>query len=172
MVEYLSDDGPYARLRPPAPTPPAEHCVCPGEPPIKLMQALSYNPLHCMRCHGEVAPDRLALPADVVDAVADWRAVYDALDRLWLDSGLYEFWAARELATLTSPVNETGLALRAELDARVRRCYYWLFGDFPPDHAGGIIRCPQCNEEMMPYMGSRVPQRVCERCSLVADGGK
>ena len=137
------------------------------------MQALGYNPLHCMRCHGKVAPERLVLPADLAEAVADWRAVYDAFDRLWLDSGAYEFWAARELATLTSPVNAAGLALRAALEERLgRRCYYWLFGDFPADQAGGIIRCVQCSEEMMPYMGSKVPQRVCERCSLVADGGK
>ena len=137
------------------------------------MQALGYNPLHCMRCHGEVAPERLALPDDLAEAVADWRTVYDSFDRLWLDSGAYEFWAARELATLTTPVNVAGLALRAALEERLgRRCYYWLFGDFPADQAGGIIRCPQCAEEMLPYMGSKFPQRVCEACRFVADGGK
>ena len=37
--------------------------------------------------------DTLGLPAAIVDALADWRDVYDALDRLWLDSGPYETWA-------------------------------------------------------------------------------
>ncbi len=162
---------PYRRLRAAGPTPADERCRCADLPPLKLMQALGANPLHCMRCHREVAPETLPLPADLADPIADWCGVYDAIDRLWLDSGAYEAWAASELANLESPVNRAGLALRARVDA-VRRCYYWLF-----DGAAGTgsthatdtpRRCPACATPMTRYMGSRVPQVVCEVCSLVA----
>lgn len=163
---------PYRRLRPPGPTPSDELCRCPDRPPVKLMQALGANPLHCMRCHGEVPPEALPLPANLADPVADWSSVHDALDRLWLDSGAYETWAAGELASLESPANRAGLALRARIDP-VRRCYYWVFDAVsrevgPGGGAEAARRCPQCAAPMTPYIGGRVAQVVCEACSLVA----
>jgi hypothetical protein len=102
MGAESSDVGdPYRRLRAPVETPDDERCRCPDRPPVKLMQALGANPLHCMRCHGEVAPESLPLPIELADPLADWSSVHDALDRLWLDSGAYEAWAASE--PLASP---------------------------------------------------------------------
>ena len=158
---------PFLRLRAPAPKSPDDLCGCDDQPPMKLMQARGYNPLYCMRCHREVPPERLALTVRMTDAIADWCSVYDAIDRLWLDSGAYEQWAARELATLESAVNVRGLALRATLDP-VRRCYYWLFDDTLSPRDDDPRRYPICDEAMTPFVGSRGAQRVCERCSLVA----
>ena len=162
---------PYRRLRPPGPTQADEFCRCTDRPPVKLMQALGTNPLHCLRCHGEVPPELLPLPAELADPVADWSSVYDALDRLWLDSGAYETWAARELASLASPANRAGLALRARIDP-VRRCYYWVFdamsGEVAPGRsAEATRRCPKCAMLMTSYIGGRIPQVVCDTCSLV-----
>ncbi len=54
---------PYFKLRSPEPTPPDELCTCLGVPPIKLMCALGYNPVHCMDCNLEVPPERLGFDA-------------------------------------------------------------------------------------------------------------
>jgi len=158
---------PYRRLRPSGATPPDELCRCPDRPAVKLMQALGTNPLHCMRCHGEVPPEALPLPTDLADPVANWSSVYDALDRLWLDSGADEAWAAGELANLDSPANRAGLALRARIDP-VRRCYYWVFDATAGTEVEATRRCPSCAKPMTPYVGGRIPQVVCESCSLVA----
>jgi len=102
------DIDPLARLHPPAGTPADEICACVDRPPLKLMQALGWNPIHCMRCNLEVAPETLSLSPALVDSIAAWRGVYDALDRLWLDSGAYEQWAAGQLADLQTEMRESG----------------------------------------------------------------
>jgi hypothetical protein len=166
---------PYRRLRPPGPTPADELCHCTDQPPVKLMHALGPNPFSCMRCHGEVLPEALRLPAGLTDPVADWVRVYGALDLLWLDSGAYETWAAGELANLESSANRAGLALRARIDP-VRRCYYWIFDatseESAPSDAETTRRCPKCSARMTPYLGGRIPQVVCEACSLVASAAE
>jgi predicted nucleic acid-binding Zn ribbon protein len=120
-----------------------------------------------MYCNGEVLPDSLALPVELVDPIADWASVYDALDRLWLDSGAYERWAATELGDLDSSANRAGLAVRARIDS-VRRCYYCVFDSGSSDVSDEARRCPVCAAAMTPYVSSRIRQLVCETCSLVA----
>src|SRR4051812_6185298 len=106
----------YDKLRPAGPTPADELCGCAGSPPVKLMHALSANPVHCLDCNLEVPPERLELTVELVAAIASWRSVYGAIDWLWLDSGSYEEWAYGELADLSSAANRRGLAARAALD--------------------------------------------------------
>jgi predicted nucleic acid-binding Zn ribbon protein len=147
-------------------------------PPLKLMQALGWNPIHCLRCNLEVAPETLPLSPALVDSIVAWRGVYDALDRLWLDSGAYEQWAAGQLADLESEVNRRGLALRTELDG-VRRCYYWVFTstdgthdsvDDPPSQRVASS-CPRCRQMMTRFPNAATPQAVCDTCSLVMASG-
>src|SRR5258707_5786263 len=162
MVHILGHNvhDPYFRLRAQSSTPSDELCSCPDSPPIKLMTALGPNPVHCMRCNLEVLPEAVPLPIDLVDPVADWASVHDALDRLWLDSGSYETWALGELTNPTSPTNQTGRALRSRLD-RVRRCFYWL------KNTATIESCPSCHKPLTPFLVGIFPQFVCEDCSLV-----
>jgi len=80
----------YAKLKPPVPTPVDEVCKCDGTPHIKLMSALSSNPVHCMDCNLEVAPEALGMNEQLVDSIVRWRQLHDALYILWLDSGDYE----------------------------------------------------------------------------------
>ena len=172
------DIDPLARLRPPAGTPADEICTCVDRPPLKLMQALGWNPIRCMRCNREVAPETLPLSPALVDSIVAWRSVYDALDRLWLDSGAYERWAAGQLADLQSEVNRRGLAVRAELD-RVRRCYYWVFtstegtddrvDDAPSQRVDSS--CPRCRQTLTRFPNVAISQAVCDTCSLVVARG-
>ncbi len=155
----------YARLRPLPRTPPDELCPHRGAP-LKLMSALTPNPMHCMICNREVPPDTLGLPAAVIDALANWRDVYDALDRLWLDSGPYETWARAELSDIGSAANARGRSVQREIDA-IRRCYYWYSRDQSADDYRPLIACPVCAEPLLDDELGRVRQRVCERDGIV-----
>src|SRR5262245_52807099 len=98
----------YAKLRPPQPTPADEICQCGPETAIKLMTALTYNPIHCVACNLEVPPERLGLSPHQAEAVAYWNWTADGINRLWLASGPYESWARSQLADLASPINIEG----------------------------------------------------------------
>jgi hypothetical protein len=130
-----------------------------------LMSALSNNPIHCLDCNLEVAPEALPLPEAMVDSVAHWGWVAGAIHTMELDSGPYEHWAETELMDLTSPINREGLEVRRQLDT-VRRCYYLLF---QPLAEGGFRvpdECPGCGGPFMEYSGGRFTRLLCERCSL------
>jgi predicted nucleic acid-binding Zn ribbon protein len=163
-------DDTYFRLRPPAPTPEDEICSCVDGKPIKLMCALTYNPVHCIDCNLEILPKSLGLDATFAEAVAKWGSVYDALDRLWLDSGEYESWAKAELENVCSSVNQRGREVAAQLNA-IRRCYYWLFQDQSTPDFEPIRVCPACTRELRLYEGGVFRQLICDSCSIVTAWG-
>jgi hypothetical protein len=146
----MNDPDPYFKLRPPAPTPEEEICQCQGSPPIKLMYALGYNPVNCMNCNLEVPPESLQLPSSTVEAIAFWRSMYDAIYRLWPDSGEYETWAQEQLEDTSSSINRSGREVQSILD-NVRRCYYWHFRDQSGDEYLPPDTCPYCGEMLTRY---------------------
>jgi predicted nucleic acid-binding Zn ribbon protein len=154
----------YAKLRPPEPTPTDEICRCGAEPPIKLMTALSYNPIHCVVCNLEVPPERIGFSPQLAEAVAYWNEIAKAIDRLWLDSGAYEDWARNQLSDLASPVNVEGRRLARELNGS-RRCYYWCFVD--TDAAAGLVNCPGCHRLLRTMSSGPFRQAFCDECSLI-----
>ena len=157
-------DSTYEQLYPPSPTPDSETCQC-ANVPVKLMQALTYNPIHCMDCNLEVPPARLGLDPDQVTAIVNWRSVYDAIDRLWLSSGDYEEWAFTQLVDLNSSVNQLGRKICNELQA-TSRCYYWCFRN-----EDTIIQtCPLCEHPVEDYTSGRFQQKICRECRLVFAG--
>lgn len=162
----MSTADPYFKLRSPPPTPEDEICDCEGTRPIKLMQALSSNPLHCIDCNLEVAPESLAISGSLVEEIAAWRSVYSAMELLWLDSGAYEKWASREMSDLKSPVNQRGLALREKLEA-IRRCYYSYHQDETAEGFEPLTHCPACAQPLSEYADGIHPQLICESCSIV-----
>ncbi len=159
----MSAPDPYTKLRPPAQTPAEEMCTCDGQPAIKLMTTLGANPLHCVRCNRAVSPERLDLPSSLVEPLASWNSIADALYRLWLDSGAYEDWAQAQLRDLASPVNVAGRHLQVRLNA-VRRCYYWCFVD--ETESEGLRACPGCDQALV-TAPNPFGHGLCDRCSLI-----
>lgn len=159
----------YFKLRPPAPTFLDELCQCDPPRPIKLMDALGYNPLHCIDCNGEVTPESLALPIDLVEPIVRWRSVVQSLYLLWLDSGAYEVWAETELRTITSAVNQEGIEVQAMLNS-VRRCYFHYFQDQSIDDFVPIQYCPGCQQPLTAYLHGSYRQLICEQCSIITVG--
>jgi hypothetical protein len=158
----------YAKLRPPAPTPPDELCTCVGVP-LKLMSALDDNPLHCLNCNLEVPPDDLGLSEPIVEAIAGWRSVDDAIHRLWLDSGPYEQWARMQLSDISSAANTRGRRVQSMIND-IRRCYFWYFQDTSTEDYNLIEFCPICGERLRLYSQGIFIQRICERASIVTIG--
>jgi hypothetical protein len=156
----------YWQFEPTDPTPSNEICRCRTKHPVKLMHALSENPIHCIACNLEVPPRRLALERDAVDAVAHWNWLYAAIYRLELDSGSYEAWATRQLQSLGSPVNALGLRACQKMQ-QSRRCYYARFQTLAEQARGLPLKCTKCGQRPSRFGGFRIPQSICNRCSLI-----
>ncbi len=154
----------YAKLRPQAPTAEAESCRCEAPGTVVLCSSLSPNPVRCFTCNLELPPERAGWTAEEVDAIADWNGVYDAVYRLWLDSGAYEAWAAHELKAPHSSINARGREVARSLSSHLR-CYLvlWTDPDEPSPH-----QCPYCRQPFSPlYASAATRQAACERCQIV-----
>lgn len=134
--------------------------------PIKLMDALSYNPLHCIDCNLERTPESLDLSESLAQSIAFWRDVHNAIDHLWLDSNEYEAWAKEQLEDINSPVNRRGLVLCKDLNA-ICRCYYWYFQDQSSDEFEPMTHCPNCHEPFTLYANGIFRQFTCEQCGII-----
>ena len=164
----MQDRGKFLRLLPPEPTPEDEICQHQGTP-IKLMYALSYNPIHCMDCNLEIRLDTLPLSLESIELIARWRDVYSAIYLLWLDSEEYEEWAKEQLSTIASAVNVRGRGVQHVLND-VRRCYYAFFQDQSSETYSPLLFCPICGDALQEYTQGIFLQRVCERDRLVMSG--
>ncbi len=157
-------DDPYFKLRPPSPTPPDELCDCETISEIYLAHKLGSNPVHCLRCNGEVPPERLGFDEKLAEAIAFWNFLYGSLNYLWLDSGEYEQWALDRLLDPKGQVNLRGMELSRQLGSLVRTYYLWFqdSDEAPPE------TCPVCGAAFLAKEGSLFI--VCEPCLLIAYG--
>jgi predicted nucleic acid-binding Zn ribbon protein len=101
-----------------------------------------------MNCNLEVPPETLDSDADLVQGLAYWQSVYDALYRLWLYSGQYEAWALAQLTDLGGQVNTEGRALQQTLN-NIRRCYYLYFQDESAEDYAPLRACPACDNPLI-----------------------
>jgi len=156
----------YAKLKAPTPTPATELCACTKKPPIKLIVGPGFNPIRCVTCDREVAPESLKLTPEQAEAVALWNGSAEGIYRLWLAAGEYQNWAERQLVELGSPINVEGRSLADDLNP-VRRCYYSvLTGDEP------LAQCPRCGGDVAAVDGASTPQATCNDCSLIGPGAE
>jgi hypothetical protein len=154
---------PYWKLRPPPATPDDELCKCVDAPPIRLEPHGTYNPLRCIVCGLEVAPERIGFPETIADELARWRMFYDCFYLLWVFSGEFESWARAQLEDPTSPANVRGRDVASKLNA-FRRTYYWWFQDY--DESSEVpTHCPVCRDTLAELFD----RRVCDKCSIVVD---
>jgi hypothetical protein len=165
---WLAD--PYFKLKP-YPRELVETCGCTDTPAMVLTAAFAAlggaNPLRCLRCNSEIAPESLALSAAHVDAIAHWNSVAGAIEWLELDSGAYEGWARAQLVDPKSTTNVEGLALARELNT-LRPCYFSFFVAMNEDlDYLTPSRCPLCGDRVtVPAQWPRVTG-WCERDRIV-----
>lgn len=153
---------PFAKLRPPPPTPEDEVCRCPSLTAIMLRDSLGPCPFYCCECNGEVAPERIPIDMPIAEQVSSWLSVEDALYRLWLDSGDYEEMAARALSDPTGTVNILGRQLADTITDRGLRTYHWWF---LADPDAPLTACPCCSAPLSDWPTGRF--RFCEHCRII-----
>ena len=71
-----------------------EVCQCATLRYVMLRDSLTENPLKCVDCNGEVAPERIGFDERLAEDIAQWRSVFQSLYLLWIDSNEYERWAS------------------------------------------------------------------------------
>lgn len=156
---------PYWKLRPPGPTPDDELCACPAVEAIVLRDSLGANPLYCLECNGEVAPERIGFDAGIAEETARWLSVYRAMTLLWLDSCEYESWALARLLEPRGQVNLRGLAVVRRLNDYVRAYYWWSPHNDPFVDEPRPESCPFCERHLAKT--ARHSRQKCEDCSIV-----
>ncbi|MGD9366841.1 MAG: DUF2310 family Zn-ribbon-containing protein [Desulfobacteraceae bacterium] len=152
---------PYQKLIPEMPTPDDEVCHCEELKDIYLAHKLGSNPVHCLRCNGEIPPEKLALSGTLADSIASWNSVYGSLYALWLDSGEYENWARDRLLDVKGQVNIDGLDLVKQLD-RVAISYYLWFYENDDDVPNA---CPLCGIALEKSYG--IDFLKCRSCKII-----
>lgn len=153
----------YWKLRPQPATPADDLCQCLQLTEIMLRHDCGNNPLHCLECNGEVAPERVGFDEQFADDINSWRSVFSALYALWLDSGEYEHQAKAWLLAPQGQVNLRGHELAMRL-SRYVKTYYWWFRDLADDERPATA-CPLCESELL-YVGAR-NYGQCEGCKIL-----
>jgi hypothetical protein len=161
---WLKD--PYWKLKPiPAPLP-EEVCQCAELGHLLLRPTVGPNPIDCAVCGNEVdPPERLGLPHQLVDDLAQWREFHWCFYYLWLESGEFENWAKEQLESPNSAVNRRGLDIRRRL-GEIRPTFYWWFQDPELDQFFGFNKtreCSVCGNALSSYRS----WQACNSCWIV-----
>ena len=159
--EFMSLSDPY-RLLGPFDHTSEDMCACDSRSTLILRESMTPNPLTCGSCFGEVLPEWVHLPHELVQPIAQWRELHRALYALWLDSGEYESWAVSRLSDPSGSVHVRGRELTAQLSTLGTPCYYWWFradSDIP------VAGCPICQAAVSPWPGRSVS--FCEICRVI-----
>ena len=161
----MDNEDRYASLKPPAPSSADEICSCAGPTPIVIRSSLTYNPIACVDCNGEVPPESLDLSLELIQAIVSWRYIHDALYALWLDSREFEQWAADQLLDPKGPVTTRGLQLCGQMPS-ARRCYLWFFQDTDgPDYTPRTT-CPICSAILEDRKVLK-HRKLCAHCGIL-----
>ncbi|MEM7457384.1 MAG: DUF2310 family Zn-ribbon-containing protein [Planctomycetota bacterium] len=162
----VDENDPFRKLRVLPPTPEDELCQCSALKSLILQDRLGPNPLMCLECRGEVAPERVRFPAVLVEDISRWQAVHSSLYRLWLDSSQYEDWAKTQLMEPDGQVNRIGYEIVRQLNELPHvTIYYRFFADTDSDSDLPEI-CPRCRNALERlFEGER---GTCESCKIVA----
>lgn len=105
-----------------------------------------------------------ALPKWLAERVGSWQVESAAIDRLWLQSDLYEAWAAKQIVGSSSMINRAGrVAARMVAEYAGRPCIYLL------DSTPGVLGkgCPYCGRRLSHRGRKFLGAGLCERCSVL-----
>jgi hypothetical protein len=150
---------PFSKLRPRPATPAEDCCSCTELRSVYLAYVLTENPIQCLSCRGEVAPERIGFDSETAELIVSWNTIYGSIYALWLDSGEYESWAETELLRKDSPINVRGLTARRKLSQYIPTKYLWFWNGSRP------VQCPVCSSQLSSVDGERV---ACSSCEVLA----
>lgn len=148
---------PHDLLRPDSPQ---EQCECDSLEQVVLVNLLTDNPLHCIKCRKEIAPERLPLTSDDIREIAGWNSIANSLYKLWLDSTEYEAYAKERLLDPNGSVNRRGINAARTLSHKIPT-WFWFFHDADDGIPGS---CPLCGEALDADV--KWASRRCTKCRL------
>jgi predicted nucleic acid-binding Zn ribbon protein len=153
---------PYFKLKPIIPTPEDELCKCSSLNEIYVAFKLGSNPLHCLKCNREIAPEKVGFQDKLSEEIASWNSTYGSLYMLWLDSGEYESWAKERILDQNGQVNQIGFELVKELSKFVKTYYLWFRESYEDESPSN---CPICSQELKEKEECNF--LVCEHCKII-----
>jgi hypothetical protein len=148
----------YLKLRP---FTDIEECGCDSVSSLFLVYRFTPNPIHCVVCGKEVAPERLELTVREVDEIASCFSVFSSLYKLWLDSGEYEVFAKQKLIDPEGQVNRSGMSIAQHLSKKWPTHYWWFYDteDDIPEH------CPSCRGALDTSVSRGIGR--CDHCCVM-----
>lgn len=153
-------------------------CRCRKHPSFVLETNFlsSDPPLCCGACFGRVPLYRIPHTTEygTYEDILGWASRYRALDTLWIDSGVGEQFAYRELSRHDSDLSQTGRDICRRIQELTRiPVYYYLQRHYARSVASERRRtCPACGRKWLvePPWFDRYDFR-CDRCRLVSNIG-
>jgi len=142
-----------------------EFCQCSSSSSMVMMSRYNKNPLSCFDCNGYIFFEKIKIDIEIIAKLQQWGRVYESIDRLWLESGVYESWAILELGNANSLVNKQGFEVQKVMQ-KYAKTYYWWFQDIGNTTFKPLINCPKCIE----VLEKRDDKLICEKCLLVMQG--
>lgn len=132
------------------------------------------SPVRCGLCFGPVPLYTLPTTGEAGDFqdLLSWQSTYQAMDGLFIGSGVGEHYSHRQLSDVASPLSKDGRDLAARLESRVRRpVYYYLMKHFgTSDTRERRRRCPSCKKLWaLAAPMHRIFDFCCEDCRLLSN---
>lgn len=118
--------------------------------------------LTCGNCLGKIPYSRLPLTIKI----ENWQTLYERVYANWMDSGVFESSALRQLTNYTNGIlNKEGEKIRKQLaDFFGKPVYMEHFVDQPDENRTCVI-CESRGEKS----GLRRPSRICKKCNTAFD---
>lgn len=146
--------------------------MCDCQPPALLLYVglvSQHDVIHCGGCRGLVALPGLPLSVELREELTRWAVHYHPIQSLWLESGDYETWAARQMERSDSKLNLNGMKLAGKVEETTGiPTYYWLHSYRVSRNVMKQLACPKCAH---PFSSSEFAGQeglyVCEGCRIV-----
>lgn len=139
-----------------------KNCVC-GKPGFYILQGRSLqfiNELTCSNCSGQVPYSKV--PTEI--QLEDWQVKYQRVYMNWLESGLFEKEAYKELTNYKKgKLNLTGEKIRQQLSSYFKIPVYIRY--FVAEE-GSNCTCPVCKQKGSDS-GLKRPNRICKTCNTI-----
>lgn len=129
---------------------------------LKGRAFLFTDELICGNCFGKVPYSRIPLSIKI----EEWQTLYERVYSNWMDSGIFEGSALRQLTNYTKGIlNKEGEKIRKQLaDFFGKPVYMEYFVDQPDENQTCVI-CGSLGEES----GLNRPKRICKNCNTAFD---
>ncbi len=127
------------------------------------------SPLICKSCYLPVPFYKLGETSKYnFQTLVEWQDIYNAFDRLFLDSDKYENYAFEQLANPNSELNVNGLDCCENIAEKYGfPVYYYIFSGIDKNDNNSAI-CPKCNRKMgLISPGQKKFKYQCEECMII-----